>query len=110
MAKKKSTSKKVEDRSVRSNMDALIGLSACVVMILAIVIFVVNLILNAINQSGGVVMNVMNLIKDIALGLAVCLSAYYYARRKKKGFRITVYVCIIVYVILVFVGFGLSLI
>ncbi len=110
MAKKKSTSKKVEDRSVRSNMNALIGLSACVVMILAIVIFIVNLILNALDQSGGTVMSVMNLIKDIALGVAVCLSAYYYARSKKKAFRITVYVCILVYIILVFLGFGLSMI
>ena len=108
MAKKKSTSKKVEDRSVRSNMNALIGLSACVVMILAIVIFIVNLILNAVNQSGGVVMSVMNLIKDIALGLAVCLSAFYYARSKKKAFRITVYVCIVIYIVLVLVGFGMS--
>ena len=57
MAKKKSTSKKVEDRSVRSNMNALIGLSACVVMILAIVIFIVNLILNALDQSGGTVID-----------------------------------------------------
>ncbi|MDE5549409.1 MAG: hypothetical protein K2J13_04060 [Clostridia bacterium] len=104
MAKKKSTSKKVEDRSVRSNMNALIGLSACVVIVLAIVIFVVNLILKALDLSGGKVMGVMNLIKDIALGVAVCLSAYYYARGKKKGFRITVFVCIIAYIVLAIVA------
>lgn len=104
MAKKKSTSKKVENRSVRSNMNALIGLSSCVVIVLAIVIFAVNLILKAVNQSGGRIMGVMNLIKDVALGIAVCLSAYYYARGKKKGFRITVFVCIIVYIILAIVA------
>lgn len=110
MAKKKSTSKKIEDRSVKANMNALIGLCACVVMILAIVIFIVNLILDAVDQSGGVVMSVMNLIKDIALGIVVCLAAFYFARNKKKAFKITVYVCIIVYIILAFLGFGLSMI
>ena len=45
MAKKKSTAKKVEDRSVRANMSALIGVCACVAIVLAIIIFFVNMIL-----------------------------------------------------------------
>ena len=49
MAKKKSTSQKVENRSVRSNMNALIGLCSCIAIILAIVIFVVKLIFDAAN-------------------------------------------------------------
>lgn len=103
MAKKKSTSRKVEDRSVRSNMNALIGLSSCVVIVLAIVLYVVTLILRLANQSGGRIMGVLNLVKEIALGIAICLSAYYYARGKKKGFRITVFVCIILYIVLAIV-------
>ena len=39
MAKKKSTAKKVEDRSVRANMSALIGVCACVAIVLAIISF-----------------------------------------------------------------------
>lgn len=104
MAKKKSTAQKVENRSVRSNMNVLIGVCSCIAIVLAIVIFIVNLILNAVNQNGGVVMNVLNLVKDIALGIAVCLGAYYYARGKKKWFRILVYVCIIVYIVLAILG------
>lgn len=104
MAKKKSTSQKVENRSVRSNMNALIGLCSCIAIILAIVIFVVKLIFDAANLSAGSIPGILNLIKDIALGIAVCLAAYYYARSKSKGFRITVFICIIVYIILAVVG------
>ncbi|MDE6276142.1 MAG: hypothetical protein K2M75_06365 [Clostridia bacterium] len=103
MAKKK-TSQKVENRSVRSNMNALIGLCSCVAIVLAIVIFIVSLILNAVGVSGGWPMRILNLVKDIALGIGICLSAYYYARGKKKWFRITVFVCIIIYIILAILG------
>lgn len=105
MAKKKSTTKKIEDRSVRSNMNALIGISACVALILAIVIFVINTILGLVElQAGGKVMGILNLVKDIALGFAVCLSAYYYARGKKQNFKIVVFVCIAIYVVMALVG------
>ena len=109
MAKKKSTAKKVENRSVRSNMNALIGVCASIAIVLAIIIFIVNLILQQVDGNGGTIMSVMNLIKDIALGIAVCLSAYYYARSKKQWFRITVFVCIIIYAILAILGFSLSI-
>ncbi|MDE6189804.1 MAG: hypothetical protein K2G37_05925 [Clostridia bacterium] len=104
MAKKKSTSEKIESRSVRSNVDRLIGFSACIALILAIVMFVVNLILGAIKADLGIITAIMGLVKDIALGIAVCLNAYYYARNKKKGFKITVYVCIVLYAIFAIFG------
>lgn len=108
MAKKKSTGKKIEDRSVRSNMNALIGICACVVLILAIVIFVVNLILNLLEVSSKVV-GILNLIKDIALGIVVCLSAYYYARSKKTEFKIVIYVCIGIYVVTAIAGGAIAI-
>ncbi len=115
MAKKKSTAKKVEDRSVRANMNALIGVSACVAIVLAIIIFFVNMIINLLNSSGTIQINagralgILNLIKDIALGVAVCLAAYYYARGKKQGFRILVFACIIIYIVMAVVGFAIAL-
>lgn len=108
MAKKKSTGKKIEDRSVRSNMNALIGICACVVLMLAIVIFVVNLILNLLEVSSKVV-GILNLIKDIALGIVVCLSAYYYARSKKTEFKIVIYVCIGIYVVTAIAGGAIAI-
>ncbi len=104
MAKKKSTSKKVEDRSVRANMNALIGLSACIVLILAIVIFVVNLILNALEMGGGWPMKIVNLVKDIALGVVICLSAYYYVRNKRTEFKVVVFVCMGIYIVMACLG------
>lgn len=110
MAQKKSTGKKIEDRSVRSNMNALIGICACVALILAIVIFVINAIVSGLKlESAGTVMGILNLVKDIALGLVVCLSAYYYARSKKTEFKVVVYVCIGIYVIMAIVGCVISL-
>ncbi len=108
MAQKKSTGKKIEDRSVRSNMNAFIGICSCVVLILAIVIYVINLILNLLEVSSTAV-GILNLIKDIALGLVVTLSAYYYARSKKTEFKIVVYVCIGIYWVMMIVGHAISL-
>ena len=96
---KKSTSQKIEERSVRSNANALIGFSACIALILSVAIFVINFILGLFNADLGTIMTILVLIKDIALGIAIGLSSYYYARNKKKGFKITVYVCMILYVI-----------
>lgn len=108
MAQKKSTGKKIEDRSVRSNMNALIGICSCVVLILAIVIYVINLILNLVEASSTAV-GILNLIKDIALGIVVTLSAYYYARSKKTEFKIVIYVCIGIYWVMMIVGHAISL-
>lgn len=108
MAQKKSTGKKIEDRSVRSNMNALIGICSCVVLILAIVIYVINLILNLVEASSTAV-GILNLIKDIALGIVVTLSAYYYARSKKTEFKVVIYVCIGIYWVMMIVGHAISL-
>lgn len=115
MAKKKSTASKVENRSVRANMNALIGVCACVAIVLAIVIFIVTMIINLLNKADkinindGGILGILGLIKDIALGIAVCLSAYYYARGKQKSFKIVVFTCIILYIVFVIVGFAVSL-
>ncbi len=108
MAQKKSTGKKIEDRSVRSNMNALIGICSCVVLILAIVIYVINLILNLVEASSTAV-GILNLIKDIALGIVVTLSAYYYARSKKTEFKVVIYVCIGIYWVMMIIGHAISL-
>ena len=110
MAKKKSTGKKIEDRSVRSNMNAFIGICSCVVLILAIVLFVINLILDLVNgEAYGKVIGALNLIKDIALGLVVTLSAYYFARSKKTEFKVVIYVCIGIYWVMMILGHAISL-
>ena len=109
MDKKKSTAKKVEDRSVRANMSALIGVCACVAIVLAIIIFFVNMILQLLDVNGGRAMGILNLIKDITLGIAVCLSAYYYARGKKQWFKALLFACIIIYVVMAIVGFAVAL-
>ncbi len=108
MAQKKSTGKKIEDRSVRSNMNALIGICSCVVLILAIVIYVINLILNLVEASSTAV-GILNLIKDIALGIVITLSAYYYARSKKTEFKVVIYVCIGIYWVMMIIGHAISL-
>ena len=108
MAQKKSTGKKIEDRYVRSNMNALIGICSCVVLILAIVIYVINLILNLVEASSTAV-GILNLIKDIALGIVVTLSAYYYARSKKTEFKVVIYVCIGIYWVMMIIGHAISL-
>lgn len=108
MAQKKSTGKKIEDRSVRSNMNALIGICSCIVLILAIVIYVINLILNLVEASSTAV-GILNLIKDIALGIVVTLSAYYYARSKKTEFKVVIYVCIGIYWVMMIIGHAISL-
>ncbi len=102
MAKKKSTAEKVENKSVRANMNDLIGFSSCIAIIISVIITILSAIFKHVDITVGNVSlaGIFNLIQTIALSVAVCLSAYYFARRRVKWFRITVYVCIIIYIIL----------
>ena len=87
MAKKKSTAKKVEDRSVRANMSALIGVCACVAIVLAIIIFFVNMILQLLDVNGGRAMGILNLIKDITLALRYVFRHTTMQEERSNGLR-----------------------
>ena len=110
MAKKKSTAQKVENRSVRANMNALIGLCSCIAIVLSVVITIVTAIMQWANASATIggkdVVSILKLIELIALNIAVCLGAYYYARNKVKWFKITVFVAIIISILLAII-FGI---
>ena len=81
---------------------SIIGLCCATAIVLAILIVAVNLILQLVKASSTIV-GVMELIKNIAVAIAVCLGAYNYSRGQKKGVRTLIIVCIIIYAILTIV-------
>ena len=81
---------------------SIIGLCCATAIVLAILIVAVNLILQLLKVNSSVV-GIMELIKNIAVAVAVCLGAYNYSRGQKKGVRTLIIVCIIIYLILTIV-------
>ena len=81
---------------------SIIGFCCATAIVLAILIVAVNLILQLVKVNSRSV-GIMELIKNIAVAVAVCLGAFNYSRGQKKGVRTLIIVCIIIYLILTIV-------
>ncbi|MDE6474163.1 MAG: hypothetical protein K2L70_03610 [Clostridia bacterium] len=101
MAKKK---KEAKSRSTTVTSGTITGICCATAIVLSIIIFFVNLILQwaGVSLSGvsAKIMGAMNLIQMIAVSVAVCLGAYRYSRGKTKGVKTLIIACIIIYLVL----------
>ncbi len=66
-------------------------------MLAALLIFVNNVLPEIGINITGKLFNVLGLIKDIALLLGIVFGAYAYADNKGKGWRITFWIALILY-------------
>ncbi len=73
-------------------------------MFIAAVLFVIQLILNAVGVSLGAVGNIFTIIAAIMLGIAIVFPAWRYACSKGKGWRIVCIIMFILYFILAICG------
>ena len=71
---------------------------------IAIVLFVVQLILNAIGADLGKFANLCTIIATIMLGIAIAFPAWAYACAKGKGWRIVCIILLVLYFILAICG------
>lgn len=71
---------------------------------IAIVLFVVQLILNAIGADLGKFANLCTIIATIMLGIAIAFPAWSYACAKGKGWRIVCIILLVLYFVLAICG------
>ena len=74
--------------------------AACV----SVVVYVVNLIVNAVNGSLGPVGTVLTTIKDICVVIALGFPTLMYARGKKQWVKLIIYVLLAVFLVLAILG------
>ena len=83
----------------------LINLLACVAICVSVVVYIVNLIVSAVNDGGlGVVGTVMTTIKDICVVIALGVPTLMYARGKKQWVKLIIYVLLVVFLVLAILG------
>ena len=85
--------------STRSDMMRLAGFLAFVAMVLAIVLLLVAAIIGPGQISG-----VLNLIKDLALLVALAVPAFYFTKGKPKWVKIVYYIVLACFVVAAIFG------
>ena len=73
-------------------------------MFIAAVLFVVQLMLNAVGVDLGAVANIFTIIAAIMLGIAIVFPAWRYACSKGNGWRIVCIIMFILYFVLAICG------
>ena len=68
------------------------------------VVYVVNLIVNAVDGSLGTVGTVLTTIKDICVVIALGFPTLMYARGKKQWVKLIIYVLLAVFLVLAILG------
>lgn len=82
----------------------IINLLACIAICVSVVVYVVNLILNAVDGSLGTVGMVLTTIKDICVVVALGVPTLFYARGKKQWVKLIIYVLLVVFLVLAILG------
>ncbi len=95
---------KKKPRSETAAKNELAAFCAFWALLIAGILFLVQLILNAIGVNLGSFAGIINIIVAIMLGLAVALTAYKYVRGKSKGWKIAYWVMIILYFVMAICG------
>lgn len=85
------------------NID-IVDLFSYIAIVFAAVIFLINIILKAIGGNLETVMNVMTIIKDISVLLALGLGGWNFARKHGIVVKIFFYIAIITYIVCAVLG------
>ena len=94
---------KKKPRSENAAKNELAAFCAFWALLIAGILFLVQLILNAVGASLGFE-GIINIIVAIMLGIAIALTAYKYVRGKSKGWKIAYWVMIILYFVMAICG------
>ena len=103
MANKKKSNNTGKTGSVISTGN-LINLLACIAICVSVVVYIVNLILSAVDGDMGTVGMVMTTIKDICVVIALGIPTLMYARGKKQWVKLIIYVLLVVFLVLAILG------
>lgn len=85
---------------MNSERNNLLNFIAFIAVIIIAVLEVFNVLAHfGVLTVGGTLINLLNTIKNLAILLVMGITAYKYAEHRKKGVRITYWVCIAVIVV-----------
>lgn len=77
----------------------IVDLFAYVALVTAAVIFLINVILKAIGGNLGTVMNVMSIIRDVAILGAIGFGGWSFARRRNMVIKVLYIVALVTYLV-----------
>lgn len=90
-------SKKVKSSSSGKTYD-LVDVAAFIALLSAAIIFIVSMILSFLKLDQGI-LNLVLLIKDLAVFAAISLGAWCFVKNKKKGWRICYWISFGLYLV-----------
>lgn len=96
--------KKKKTRSETTAKNELAAFCAFWALLIAGILFLIQLILNAVGVSLGSFAGLINIIVAVMLGIAIALTAYKYVRGKSKGWKIAYWIMIVLYFVLAICG------
>ena len=81
----------------------IINLLACIAICVSVVVYVINLIVNAVDGQ-STVGTILTTIKDICVVIALGFPTLMYARGKKQWVKLIIYVLLAVFLVLAILG------